>query len=126
MMLVSLVASLPLLAGETSSATLERFVDDTVVTLWGVCLFSGSILALVGEWWRWRLYHGWLLERFGLQLVMIGAMVYAFVIAYSASPIFDVWYVLSLQTGFALACAVRARQIGKKIVESQRAMGRRG
>ena len=112
---LGLLAALPLLRGDTGSAVLEANLDDTAVILWGAALLIGAAMALVGMWLptRWALL-GLYLERGGLILAGGAASIYAYIVFRESNPD-DVRYIVSTQTGFAVACLWRSIQLTRGI-----------
>lgn len=114
-----LAAAIPLLQGDTGSATLERELDDTAVVLWGAALLIGSFLGLFGSFWpRGDARQSWTglnIERTGLILVGGAGAVYGFVLVWTARETADVWYIASVQSAFVAACFWRVGQIFRRM-----------
>lgn len=116
LLFLSLVSSLPLIAGDSGSAALRDRLTPLAVSSWGWCLLVGSAVAMVGIWLplRWR-YFGMLLERAGLILVGGAAALYTIVIVGVASDLNAVRYAAAIQTAYAGACFWRVVQISALI-----------
>jgi hypothetical protein len=124
LLVLSLAASLPLLAGNPGSAALEEQLDPRVVVLWGICLLVGSAVALATEWLPGG-YRMLLLNRTGLLLVGLAAATYSVVILLAAGDVNDVRYAAASQIAYSAACVVRAHQVTRvmrvlKHLEEQR------
>lgn len=104
---LSIVAAIGLVEGATGSNILDGALDANAVTLWGICLFIGSITALVGMWWP-RTWTGLVVERAGLSVVAFAAGIYAWLV-YEAAP--DVAYTAFVHVAYSLSCFWRVRQI---------------
>lgn len=112
MMVLVFLASIPALAGNAGSASLDQRLDDITVQLWGCALLLGSLLDLIGLMMpRRHRMLGLLIERSGLILVGGGAVIYAGVIYVNASELSDVRFTAALHLGFGLACVWRAIQV---------------
>lgn len=112
---LSLVAAAPLLRGDAGSALLERELPELAVVLWGACLLVGSLLAVVGEFWRGRTWNGLVVERAGLALVGGMAGVYAWIVWRATGSTDEVRYLLAVQVAYAAACAARVVQITRRL-----------
>lgn len=116
---LALLSSLPLLAGDTGSAAIERALPDPVVVAWGTLLLLGSTLSLAGLLWPPRDLAGavfWLrVEQAGLIPVAVAAAIYGFIVWVAADRLDDVRYVLAGQLGYAAACAWRCVQIERRL-----------
>jgi hypothetical protein len=109
---LSLASSIGLIQGSTGSAVLDAQLNDLVVTLWGVALDVGCLLALAGVYCYRKertLMPGLILERAGLSLVGVAASVYSGVVIASVPFGYARWPV-SVQVAFAAACFFRAWQ----------------
>lgn len=105
------VASWPLLQGETGSATLERELSEPAVILWGLCLLVGSLIALLGEFWPGRTWTALVIERSGLMLVGLSALIYAVIVWTSVGGAgADAAFIVSLTFGWGLACLWKSWQ----------------
>lgn len=122
LLLVSLVAVLPLLQGDPGSAALEAALNDGTIIVWGLALGAGSTLALTGLWWRGGIWASWLLERAGLMLVCVAALVYGAVIVEAAGSVDEIRYAAAVQTGYSAACAWRCWQITRDMRRAREAM----
>jgi hypothetical protein len=112
LLVLSLASSIGLLQGSTGSAVLDAHLNDLVVTLWGVALDVGCLLALAGVYCYRRqatLMPGLILERAGLSLVGVAATVYSAVVI-TAVSFNDGSRTVSVQVAFAAACFFRAWQ----------------
>lgn len=115
LLLLSILSSLPLLEGHANSAALDRELDDTTLLLWGTCLLGGSTIALLGEFWRGHTWTGLVIERFGVAVVGVAALVYSWVVWRAAGSQTDVAFVASITSAYGLACAWRTGQITRRL-----------
>jgi hypothetical protein len=118
LLVLSLIASLPLLGGNAGSQSLESNLPDAVVIGWGICLLIGTAMALVGVLWPRAKVYGrpqrWIslvLERSGLLLTAAAIFIYALVITTSAPDFNGVRYVVALNAAYGLFCLWRVVQI---------------
>lgn len=116
LLVLSLAAALPLIAGDSGSASLERELPDVTVTMWGWALLIGSALALIGLWTpASHALFGLTVERAGLILVGGAALIYAYVILDAAGTADGVRYAVAVQSAYGLACGWRCIQLWKAI-----------
>jgi hypothetical protein len=123
---LSLASSVGLLQGNTGSTVLDAHLNDLVVTLWGVALAAGSLLALAGVYCYRReatLMPGLVLERAGLTLVGVAAAIYSAVVLSAVSFSGARWPV-SIQVAYAAACFFRAWQDHRAIGRTYRIIRR--
>lgn len=123
LLVLSLVASIGLLQGNSGSAVLDQHLSPLAVSLWGASLAVGSALALAGVWcYRTplRLVSGLYLERAGLLLVGAAAGLYSFVVLYSAASVSGVRWSVTVQVAYAAACLFRAWQDHRAIALTKR------
>lgn len=113
MLLLAAVTSIPSLLGAAPEpGSIEEALPGWASFSWQVALVIGSVMALVGIWWRERA-TGLILEQLGLALVGVAGVIYAF----------SVWSVVGVAAaipggiilGFGIACIVRWRQIQRTI-----------
>lgn len=126
LLVLSLASSIGLLQGNTGSTVLDAQLNDLVVSLWGIALAAGSILALAGVYCYRReatLMPGLVLERAGLSLVGVAATIYSVVVIYSVSLSGARWAV-SVQIAYAAACFFRAYQDHRAIGRTYRIIRR--
>ena len=116
LLILAAISSWPLLKGETGSAALEAELSDAAVMLWGVALLAGSLVALLGEFWRGHDWTGHVIERAGLALVGVAALIYATVI-WTATDLAhaDVSFAVALTAAWGAACLWRCGQITKRL-----------
>lgn len=107
LLVLSVVAAIGLVEGATGSLVLDEALNQSAVTLWGVCLLVGSLSALVGMWWP-RTWTGLVIERAGLFVVASAAGIYSWLV-YAAAP--DVAYTAFVHVAYSLSCFWRVRQI---------------
>lgn len=111
LLVLSVVAAAGLIEGATGSQILDEALNPNAVTLWGTCLLTGSVTALVGMWWP-RTWTGLVIERAGLAIVASAAGIYAWLV-YAAAP--DVAYTAFVHVAYALSCFWRVRQISVRM-----------
>lgn len=87
LLLLAIVGSVPLLAGERTSGSIESALPAPIVVGWGLLLLIGCATALVGVYWPLRepvtprsFVTSLFLERLGLAIVWPTALVYAAII----------------------------------------------
>ena len=111
LLVLSVVAALGLVQGATGSAILDDALTDHAVTIWGICLLTGSLTALGGMWWP-RTWSGLLVERAGLAVVAVAAALYS-ILVYIAAP--DVAYTAFVHVAYAGSCMWRCKQITSRL-----------
>lgn len=116
LLVLCVISSWPLLRGESGSGALEQELSDPAVILWGVCLLTGSVIALVGEFWAGRTWTALVIERAGLVLVGLAAIIYATVVWLNTEtrPA-DVSFLVSLTSAWGTACLWRCWQITRRL-----------
>src|SRR5918996_793715 len=77
MLVLAAISGAPLLFGKPNSCSIEETLPPLLVTAWGGMLVVGSLLALLGLYWRGRSSTALLMERAGLVGVGGAAVVYA-------------------------------------------------
>jgi len=107
LLVLSVVAAIGLVEGATGSTILDDALDATAVTLWGICLLTGSRTALAGMWGP-RTWTGLVVERAGLAVVGVAAGIYSWLV-FAVAP--DVAYTAFVHIAYALSCLWRVRQI---------------
>lgn len=115
LLVLSVAAAFPLITGRAASTVLERELSDSVVTLWGIALLVGSVIALIGEVVPGHTWSGLVLERAGLGVVGGAAAVYAGVVLASVDDPGGVVYLIAIQLAYALSCAWRCGQITRRL-----------
>lgn len=115
LLLLSILSSLPLLQGHANSAALDRELDNTTLLLWGACLLGGSVFALLGEFWRGHTWNGLVIERFGVGIVGLAALIYSWVVWRHAGDRADVAFVAAITSAYGLACVWRFGQITRRL-----------
>jgi hypothetical protein len=115
LLLFSLFASAPVVfGGESASRALDRTVTPLLVALWGGVLLTGSIIALIGEFWRGHTWTSLYLERIGLALVGCGGAFYALVVYFTIGH--EARYVVGITAAYSLSCLWRVVQISRRLV----------
>lgn len=115
LLLLSIVASWPLLRGQASSAVLEKALSDGTVILWGVALLAGSAVALIGDFWRGHTWDALVIERFGLGLVGVAAFVYSWIVWRTAGSQQDVSFAAAITAAYGASCTWRVWQITRRL-----------
>lgn len=109
----TLVAVLPKLAGGTSpSQVMESNVSEDALLLWMICLLMGSIIGLIGEFWRGHTWTSLAVERAGLILVAVPGLIFAW---YAASAVPDANYIVGVTSAYSFASLWRCIQITKRL-----------
>lgn len=124
---LSLASSAGFLRGNSGSTLLDARLSDLVVTLWGIALALGSILALAGVYCYRKestLMPGLVLERAGLSLVGVAATIYSYFVLHSAGDLNGVRWTVSVQVAYAAACFFRAWQDHRAIGRTYRIVRR--
>jgi hypothetical protein len=110
---LAVVSGIPLLFGRVNSGTIQESMSPLLVLAWGVMLVFGSLLALVGTYWRGHVLTGYVLERAGLTGVGGAAFVYAI------TALLDVGvratFSSCITAGFGIACFAQARRISRRL-----------
>lgn len=116
LLLFSLFAGLPVvLGGESASAALDDAVSPALVTAWASSLLVGSLIALVGEFWRGHTWHSLIIERAGLSLVGTGGAFYSVVLYCTVPDPAGARYVVGITAAYALSCLWRCVQITRRL-----------
>lgn len=114
LLVLSLYASAPLLAGRSAgSSALDEALNHATFITWGLCLLVGSLITLLGEFWPGHTWNGLVLERTGIGLVGLGALVYSVVVFFNVHT--DVRYVVGVTAAYGLSCAWRVVQITRRL-----------
>lgn len=114
LLLLAAVSGLPLLFGRPNSASIAATLPPPLVAGWGAMLVLGSLLALVGLYWRGRKSTGLVLERTGLVGVGGASIVYAGSVLLVA-PGFTGAFAACITAGFGVACLIQARRIAARL-----------
>lgn len=103
------ISGVPLFAGHETAGSIEATLPDWLAVAWGVALFGGALIAMLGTYWRGEVDTALMLERMGLDLTGIAAVCYtsAIVIVAGVPGLVAAAIVL----GFATACLRRARDV---------------
>lgn len=117
LLVFSLVSAAPLMwNGQSGVPAMDRALNDLAVQAWGGCLLFGSIMALVGQWWRGHTWNGLVIERSGLGLVGTGAIIYSMVIWFSASNVSGgPRFAAAITMAYGLDCLWRCGQITRRL-----------
>ncbi len=108
-----LLSGAPLLVGKAPAESVEASVPVWLAAAWGLMLFGGAAVALIGSYWRGGYANALTLERIGLSTAGAPALVYA-VLLVSISGVSKLTAALIL-AGFGLSCLRRSRDIGRII-----------
>ncbi len=76
MLSLCVVSGAPYLLGYATAEAVERQLPVFLAMAWGIMLFFGAAIALVGSFWRGSIANGLTMERFGLSLTGGAALVY--------------------------------------------------
>ena len=106
------VSGLPLLFGKPNSGSIEESLPPFMVGVWGAMLVFGSVLALVGLYWRGRVVTGLLMERSGLVGVGGSSLIYAVVLIPNG---LQGVYAGCITGAFGLACFRQAHRISQRL-----------
>lgn len=104
-----LISAVPLLFGITPTS-IQAELPRWLVIPWGTMLLTGAGSALVGSHWRGNYANALTIERSGLAIVGMPALVFATAIIMYAG-----WHGLvsaALTAGFGLSCLRRSSDIG--------------
>lgn len=111
LLVFTLFASTTLLTqGHSPSQVMNAETNPTAQLLWGYCLMVGSLLALVGEFWKGHTWNALALERSGLMLIGGASALYCLVLYNSPSAV-NVEYVVGVTAAYAASCLWRVAQI---------------
>ncbi len=113
LLVLATVSGVPLLFGQSNSDGIEQALPTLLVHAWGGMLAVGSLLALIGLYWRGHSATGLLLERTGLIGVGGAAIIYttAILLHVGLGGLFSGCII----GGFGLACFAQARRISQRI-----------
>jgi hypothetical protein len=114
MLALSVVSGLPILFGYIGAGSVARELPFWLAFCWGLALFLGSSVALVGSYWRGNAANALTIERAGLALVGSAAIVYGIVIAFAAGQTSVPGRIIpiSIIEAYGFSCLRRARDIG--------------
>lgn len=110
---LSAVSGIPLLFGEPTSGTIDDALPPAMVLLWGSMLVFGSIIALVGLYWRGLSTTGLVLERAGLVGVGGASLIYSTAILLTVG--LEGLFSGCIISAFGLACFTQARRISFRL-----------
>lgn len=82
-------------------------------TIWGTYLTLGSIITLVGVYWRRNVITGFLVERSGLILLSSGSFLWAVLILYKLH--LEGLFSVVLTLGFSSTCYIQIRWLNKNL-----------
>lgn len=116
---LALITSMPILLGiAPKPGTIREAMPGWLGVIWAASLAIGSLLALVGIYWRNRA-TGLLLEQVGLAAAGAACVVYGGVVLYVAGQ--DALISAALVGGFGAACLRRYFQIQEVVDDAVRA-----
>lgn len=113
LLVLAACSGVPLLFGEPNSGSINEAMPPLVVNMWGAMLVFGSVLALLGLYWRGRKVTGLLMERTGLVGVGGAALIFA-VVAFSTVGV-TATFSACITGGFGAACFTQAHRIGQRV-----------
>lgn len=97
-------------------------MGDPYATIWGIYLTLGSVITLVGTYWRKDIITGFLVERSGLILLSSGCFLWAILILLRIH--LDGLFSAVVTFGFASTCYMQIRWINKNLDRVMRAISR--
>lgn len=128
LLILCIVGSLPLLAGHVTAQSVEETLPLWAAIGWGWCLLLGSVLALVGSYWRGSFANALTMERLGLIGASAAAFLYGFIILIVGGLSGGTAACIIL--AFAAAAAKRSYDLGTILVraveENSRPVAREG
>jgi hypothetical protein len=108
---LAVVSAIPIMVGHAPPASIEQTMPHWLATTWGIMLFGGSLLALVGSYWLGNYPNALTIERVGLLIVGAAALLYGMAIYAVNGP--TGFVAAGITVGFGAACLKRSRDIGK-------------
>lgn len=114
MLTLSFISGLPILFGEFTAGSVESTLPPIIAYGWGASLVLGSIVALIGSYLSQAHYAtAVILERMGLTITGLSAVVYAVIIALQLEP--GGLLAAGIVLAYGSACLSRARDISRII-----------
>lgn len=110
MLALTLASGFPLLLGKAPAGTLYAELPPLLEAAWGLMLFGGAAVALLGSYWRGGYSTALTLERAGLSVCGVPALVYGIDLLFA--PNFSKMTAALILAGFGLSCLRRSRDIG--------------
>ncbi len=106
------LSGVPLIFGQVTAGSIEESLPYWLAFSWGLCLFLGSITALIGSYWRRNYADALTIERIGLLFAGSAGIAYAVVVALVVPPLTGLT-AGGIILGFGISCVARARDIGR-------------
>jgi hypothetical protein len=112
---LSVVSGLPILFGYIGAGSMARELPFWLAFCWGLALFIGSSVALVGSYWRGNAANALTIERAGLAVIGSAAIVYGVVIIFAAGNTSVPGRIIpvAIIEAYGFSCIRRARDIGR-------------
>lgn len=107
------VSGISLLAGVSTSGSIESELPAAVARIWGTMLTTGAGATLLGMFWQGDRRTGLLIKRGGLLTLSIAAFIYALVLILAAGM--EAAFVVGLVLGFAVATMIQFLRINRRI-----------
>jgi hypothetical protein len=115
MLTISIITGVPILFGNIGAGSMAREIPFWLAFCWGLALFLGSAVALIGCYWHRDYATALALERAGLGFVGLAAVVYAVVIMFAAGSSSPPSRIIPIGIigAYGFSCLRRARDIGR-------------
>jgi len=110
MLALAVISGLPLILGHPQPRSIEATLPPWLATTWGVMLFGGAVVALLGSYWLGNYANALTIERIGLLVVGGAACLYGLTLLLVLGPSTAV--AAGIVLGFGLASLKRAFDIG--------------
>lgn len=101
MLALCVVAGAPYLFGYATAEAVEKQLPVFIATTWGVLLFFGATIALLGSFWKGSIANALTAERVGLSLTGGSALVYGLCVVGARSLIAPL-LVVGIHLGYTL------------------------
>lgn len=101
MLTLCVVAGAPYLFGYATAEAVEKQLPVWMAAAWGIMLFFGAVVALIGSFWRGSFANALTMERVGLSLTGGAALVYGLCIIGTQS-ILAALLVIGIYIGYLL------------------------
>lgn len=113
LLVLASISGLGLVVGASTAALVETSVPVEVSFTWGLILFLGSLLTLIGMYWQGDIRTGLVLKRLGMFSVGVAAILYGALTAFVlGSPAL---FSAGTTIGFGVACFAQFHIINKAI-----------
>lgn len=110
MLALAVISGLPLILGRPQPLSIEATLPPWLATTWGVMLFGGAVVALLGSYWLGNYANALTLERIGLLIVGSAACLYGFALLFVLG--LSVTVAAGIVLGFGMASLKRSHDIG--------------